>query len=59
MLIGQNLLAKWRRQERFTGESGIINQFQRSSPVTPVLINSNGAWYSDGAYQNVKFFFSY
>lgn len=40
-----------------TGETGIINQFQRSSPVAPVYY-SNGAYgFVDGAYQNVNFSF--
>lgn len=40
-----------------TGESGIINQFQRSSPVTPVYYSNGELGIVDGAYQNVNFSF--
>lgn len=38
-----------------TGESGIINQFQRSSPVAPVYYSNGELAVVDGAYQNVNF----
>ncbi|HSK12866.1 MAG TPA: TonB-dependent receptor [Phnomibacter sp.] len=38
--------------DAITGETGIINQFQRSSPVAPVFY-SNGAYgFADGAFYN-------
>ena len=43
--------------DAITGETGIINQFQRSSPTVPVYY-SNGAYgFVDGSYQNVNFSF--
>ncbi|HSF52234.1 MAG TPA: SusC/RagA family TonB-linked outer membrane protein, partial [Algoriphagus sp.] len=38
-----------------TGETGIINQFQRSSPVVPVRYSNGELGVVDGAYQNVNF----
>ncbi|RAI92090.1 TonB-linked SusC/RagA family outer membrane protein [Algoriphagus yeomjeoni] len=38
-----------------TGETGIINQFQRSSPVVPVYYSNGELAVVDGAYQNVNF----
>ncbi|MBN7816957.1 SusC/RagA family TonB-linked outer membrane protein [Algoriphagus pacificus] len=38
-----------------TGETGIINQFQRSSPVAPVYYSNGELAVVDGAYQNVNF----
>jgi TonB-dependent starch-binding outer membrane protein SusC len=40
-----------------TGETGIINQFQRSSPVAPVFYSNGQYGFVDGAYQNVNFSF--
>lgn len=43
--------------DAITGETGIINQFQRSSPTVPAYY-SNGAYgIVDGSYQNVNFSF--
>lgn len=43
--------------DAITGETGIINQFQRSSPTVPVYY-SNGAYgIVDGSYQYVNFSF--
>lgn len=43
--------------DAITGETGIINQFQRSSPTVP-LYYTNGAYgFVDGSYQNVNFSF--
>jgi TonB-linked SusC/RagA family outer membrane protein len=41
--------------DAITGETGIINQFQRSSPVAPVYYRNGGYGFVDGAYQNVNF----
>ncbi len=38
-----------------TGETGIINQFQRSSPVVPVYYSNGELGVVDGAYQKVNF----
>ncbi|WP_075349663.1 SusC/RagA family TonB-linked outer membrane protein [Algoriphagus marinus] len=38
-----------------TGETGIINQFQRSSPVVPVRYSNGELAIVDGAYENVNF----
>lgn len=38
-----------------TGETGIINQFQRSSPVVPVYYSNGELGIVDGAYQKVNF----
>jgi TonB-linked SusC/RagA family outer membrane protein len=38
-----------------TGETGIINQFQRSSPLVPVNYSNGEYGVVDGAYQNVNF----
>lgn len=38
-----------------TGETGIINQFQRSSPVVPVYYSNGDLAVVDGAYQKVNF----
>lgn len=38
-----------------TGETGIINQFQRSSPVVPVYYSNGQLAVVDGAYQKVNF----
>jgi len=38
-----------------TGETGIINQFQRSSPTVPVRYSNGELGVVDGAYQNVNF----
>jgi TonB-dependent starch-binding outer membrane protein SusC len=38
-----------------TGETGIINQFQRSSPTIPVYYPNGEFAFVDGAYQNVNF----
>jgi TonB-linked SusC/RagA family outer membrane protein len=43
--------------DAITGETGIINQFQRSSPVAPVFYSNGGYGFVDGAYQNVNFSF--
>jgi TonB-linked SusC/RagA family outer membrane protein len=41
--------------DAITGETGIINQFQRSSPVVPVYYKNGEYGFVDGAYQNVNF----
>jgi TonB-dependent starch-binding outer membrane protein SusC len=41
--------------DAITGETGIINQFQRSSPVVPVYYPNGAYGFVDGAYQNVNF----
>lgn len=41
--------------DAITGETGIINQFQRSSPVVPVFYPNGEYGFVDGAYQNVNF----
>ncbi|MDO8965430.1 TonB-dependent receptor [Algoriphagus sp.] len=38
-----------------TGETGIINQFQRSSPLVPVYYSNGELGVVDGAYENVNF----
>lgn len=38
-----------------TGETGIINQFQRSAPTVPVRYTNGEFGIVDGAYQNVNF----
>lgn len=38
-----------------TGETGIINQFQRSSPLVPVRYSNGELGVVDGAYENVNF----
>ncbi|MRX47006.1 SusC/RagA family TonB-linked outer membrane protein [Pedobacter puniceum] len=38
-----------------TGETGIINQFQRSAPTIPVYYSSGEFGTVDGSYQNVNF----
>ncbi len=40
-----------------TGETGIINQFQRSSPTVPVYYSNGNYGIVDGSYQNVNFSF--
>ncbi len=40
-----------------TGETGIINQFQRSSPTIPVYYSNGNYGIVDGSYQNVNFSF--
>ena len=40
-----------------TGETGIINQFQRSSPIVPPYYSNGEFGIVDGAYQNVNFSF--
>lgn len=40
-----------------TGETGIINQFQRSSPTVPVYYSNGKYGIVDGSYQNVNFSF--
>lgn len=40
-----------------TGETGIINQFQRSSPTIPVYYTNGELGFVDGSYQNVNFSF--
>ncbi|HSF44822.1 MAG TPA: SusC/RagA family TonB-linked outer membrane protein, partial [Chitinophagaceae bacterium] len=41
--------------DAITGETGIINQFQRSSPVVPNYYPNGEYGFVDGAYQNVNF----
>lgn len=41
--------------DAITGETGIINQFQRSSPTIPVYYSNGQLGFVDGAYQNVNF----
>lgn len=43
--------------DAITGETGIINQFQRSSPVVPVYYSNGQYGFVDGAYQKVNFSF--
>ncbi len=38
-----------------TGETGIINQFQRSSPLVPAYYSNGEFGIVDGSYQNVNF----
>lgn len=38
-----------------TGETGIINQFQRSSPLVPVYYSNGELGVVDGVYENVNF----
>lgn len=38
-----------------TGETGIINQFQRSSPLVPAYYSNGELGVVDGVYQNVNF----
>ncbi|HSU49056.1 MAG TPA: SusC/RagA family TonB-linked outer membrane protein, partial [Segetibacter sp.] len=40
-----------------TGETGIINQFQRSSPTIPVYYSNGQYGIVDGSYQNVNYSF--
>ncbi|SDD18624.1 TonB-linked outer membrane protein, SusC/RagA family [Algoriphagus faecimaris] len=40
-----------------TGETGIINQFQRSTPTVPVYYQNGEFGIVDGAYENVNFSF--
>jgi TonB-linked SusC/RagA family outer membrane protein len=40
-----------------TGETGIINQFQRSAPTVPVYYSNGEYGIVDGSYQNVNFSF--
>ena len=40
-----------------TGETGIINQFQRSAPTIPAYYSNGKYGIVDGAYQNVNFSF--
>jgi|YelNatPaOPRAMG01_1025707.scaffolds.fasta_scaffold03397_3 TonB-linked SusC/RagA family outer membrane protein len=40
-----------------TGETGIINQFQRSAPTVPVYYSNGQYGIVDGSYQNVNFSF--
>lgn len=40
-----------------TGETGIINQFQRSTPTVPVYYSNGEFGIVDGSYQNVNFSF--
>lgn len=40
-----------------TGETGIINQFQRSAPTVPVRYPNGELGFVDGAYENVNFSF--
>ncbi len=39
------------------GETGIINQFQRSAPTVPVYYSNGNYGFVDGAYQNVNYSF--
>jgi TonB-linked SusC/RagA family outer membrane protein len=41
--------------DAITGETGIINQFQRSAPTVPVYYPDDRLGVVDGAYQNVNF----
>ncbi len=43
--------------DAITGETGIINQFQRSSPTVPVYYSNGNYGIVDGSYQNVNFSF--
>ncbi|MCL6258262.1 TonB-dependent receptor [Aquiflexum sp. TKW24L] len=43
--------------DAITGETGIINQFQRSSPTIPVRYPNGELAFVDGSYQNVNFSF--
>lgn len=43
--------------DAITGETGIINQFQRSSPTVPVYYSNGALGFVDGSYQNVNFSF--
>jgi TonB-dependent starch-binding outer membrane protein SusC len=41
--------------DAITGETGIINQFQRSSPTIPVRYPNGELGFVDGAYENTNF----
>jgi TonB-linked SusC/RagA family outer membrane protein len=43
--------------DAITGETGIINQFQRSSPTVPAYYSNGEYGIVDGSYQNVNFSF--
>lgn len=43
--------------DAITGETGIINQFQRSSPTIPVYYSNGNYGIVDGSYENVNFSF--
>jgi TonB-dependent starch-binding outer membrane protein SusC len=43
--------------DAITGETGIINQFQRSAPTVPLYYPDGRLGLVDGAYQNVNFSF--
>ncbi|GAB2806869.1 TonB-dependent receptor [Ferruginibacter profundus] len=43
--------------DAITGETGIINQFQRSTPTVPVYYSNGKYGIVDGSYQNVNFSF--
>jgi TonB-linked SusC/RagA family outer membrane protein len=43
--------------DAITGETGIINQFQRSSPTIPAYYTNGAFGIVDGSYQNVNFSF--
>lgn len=43
--------------DAITGETGIINQFQRSTPTVPAYYSNGNYGIVDGSYQNVNFSF--
>ncbi len=43
--------------DAITGETGIINQFQRSAPTVPVYYSNGQLGFADGSYLNTNFSF--